>query len=171
MSDWKQVIAKVAPTIATALGGPLAGVAVQALGSVFGVDGATQEEIQQRLAGATSEDLLKLKEAEQKFVLDMKKADIDIMRIDAEDRGSARNRQMQLKDRAPDILAVLITCGFFGVLGYLLKYGVPVQGGEALLVMLGALGAAWGAVVNYYFGSSSGSAQKTELLAARGVTR
>lgn len=37
---------------------------------------------------------------------------------------------------------------------------------EPLLILVGSLSAAFGAVVNFWFGSSSGSAHKSELLAA-----
>ena len=53
------------------------------------------------------------------------------------------------------LLGIGITFGFFGILGWMLAHGIPHTGGEALLVMRGALGAAFGAVINYYFGSSS----------------
>jgi len=36
---------------------------------------------------------------------------------------------------------------------------------QALLIMLGALGAAWGAVVNFYYGSSAGSQAKDAVIA------
>lgn len=88
-------------------------------------------------------------------------------RIDADDRASARAREIAVKDWIPGILAIGVSLGFFGVLGFMLKFGAPKEGGEALMVMLGALGASWGAVMNYYFGSSRSSAVKTELLAGR----
>lgn len=69
--------------------------------------------------------------------------------------------------RIKAVLAVLITVGFFGTLASLIAYGKPAAGGDALLVMLGALGAAFTGVVSYFFGSSSGSAAKTELMARK----
>jgi hypothetical protein len=58
-----------------------------------------------------------------------------------------------------------MTVGFFLVLAWLLAFGMPAQGGEALLVLLGALSSGVSAVLSYYFGSSSGSAWKSKLLA------
>lgn len=60
-------------------------------------------------------------------------------------------------------LAILITLGFFGVITALMTLELQQGGHEVLLVLVGALGAAFGAVINYYFGSSSGSAAKTAL--------
>jgi hypothetical protein len=46
----------------------------------------------------------------------------------------------------------------------MIAYGLPENGGEAMLVMLGTLGTAWGAIVSYYFGSSAGSREKTQAM-------
>ena len=60
-------------------------------------------------------------------------------------------------------LSILITFGFFGVITALMTLEMQQGGHEVLLVLVGALGASFGAVVNYYFGSSSGSAAKTAM--------
>jgi hypothetical protein len=61
-------------------------------------------------------------------------------------------------------LAACITVGFFAVIWLLMTMEGHGNMRDALLIMVGALGAAFGAIVNYYFGSSSGSAEKTSML-------
>ena len=89
---------------------------------------------------------------------------IALLKYEADDVQSARNREVGVKDKVPMILSIGITLGFFSVLGWMLIKGIPQAGGEALLVMLGSLGTAWAAVVGYYFGGSLGSDTKTQLL-------
>jgi hypothetical protein len=55
--------------------------------------------------------------------------------------------------------------GFFGILGFMLLFEVPEKNQTILNVMLGSLGTAWLAGVYYYFGSSTSSDRKTELIA------
>ena len=97
----------------------------------------------------------------------MKELDIDLERIAAGDRDSARQMQRETKDWVPKLLAIVITIGFFGILVWMLVMGMPQTGTEALLMMLGALGTAWTGVVNFYYGSSAGSKAKNDLLAAK----
>ena len=86
------------------------------------------------------------------------------LELEAQDRNSARQREMTVRDHTPAVLAYLITLGFFSILTWMLTHDMPQTGHDALLVMLGSLGTAWAAVVGYYYGSSSGSERKTELL-------
>ena len=165
--DWKQVVGAVAPTLAGALGGPAAGLAVAALSrALLGREDGTEAEVAAAVTGGGAEAVLKLREAEHAFRLEMRKQDNEEERIHAGDRASAREREAKTGDsKTPRRLAVLITVGFFGVLGFLLGAGKPESGGDALMIMLGALGAAWTSVVQYYFGSSVRSAAKDELIA------
>lgn len=168
--DWRALVAAVAPTLATALGGPLAGAAVGAISQqLLGRPDAPQADVIQALQAGGPDALLKLKQAEHEFAQRMRELDIDVDRLHQADRASAREREARTGDTlTPRLLAVLVTAGFFGVLAWLLAVGKPLDGGDALLVMLGALGGAWGSVVAYYFGSSAGSSEKTALLARRG---
>jgi hypothetical protein len=160
------LVRTVAPSIASAVGGPLAGMATRAISeALLGKPDGTEQELENAVASATPEQLLALKKAEQEFAVKMRELDIDLERISNEDRDSARNREVSLRDWTPRVLAGLITVGYFGVLFWMLRFGLPSTGSsEALLVMLGALGTAWGGVVAYYFGSSAGSKEKTEAM-------
>ena len=159
------LLAQVAPTVATALGGPLAGLAVKTLSeAMFGHQDANESEVSAALMSATPEQLQKLKETDATFKLKMKELDIDLEKIAAGDRDSARNMQMHTNDWIPRAMAIMVTFGFFGILAWLLIRGVPPSGSETLIYMLGALGTAWTGIVQFYFGSSAGSKAKTDAL-------
>ncbi len=165
MDQLLNLVRTVAPSIATAVGGPLAGMATRAISeALLGKPDGTENELIDAAAKATPEQLLALKKAEQDFAVRMRELEIDLQRIDAADRNSARDREVKTGDWTPKALAGAVTVGFFGVLGYMIAYGLPSQGGEALLVMLGTLGTAWGGIVSYYFGSSAGSKEKSEAM-------
>jgi hypothetical protein len=159
------LVKTVAPSLATAVGGPLAGMATRAISdALLGKPDGTEDELIDAAAKASPDQLLALKKAEQDFAVRMRELEIDLQRIDAADRNSAREREVKTGDWTPKALAGAVTLGFFGVLGYMIAYGLPTQGGEALLVMLGTLGTAWGGIVSYYFGSSAGSKEKSEAM-------
>jgi hypothetical protein len=70
--------------------------------------------------------------------------------------------------RVQAALAAAVVAGFFTVLILLFVQSDPEgKNGlrEARLIMLGSLTAGFGAVLAYYYGSTSGSDKKTELLA------
>jgi len=161
------LIGSVAPTIATALGGPVAGMAVKAIsGALFGHDSATEDDIRTVLANPTGDQLAALKKIDADFKVQMKALDIDLEKIAAGDRDSARQMQIATKSWLPEVLSILVTVGFFGIIVYILKYGLPESGKEALLLLLGSLGTAWTGVMAFYFGSSAGSQKKTQALTA-----
>lgn len=168
--DFTGIIKTVAPWLGTAIAGPLGGMAVGAIADALGASAQTTDGIKAALSGATPEQMLSLKNADGDFALKMKAlgyADIEKMaQLGNDDRVSARQREMTIKDVTPMILAFVVTLGFFGVLAVLMFYSVPAASRDVLNIMLGSLGTAWTGVVAYYFGSSIGSDRKTELLAA-----
>jgi hypothetical protein len=162
------LLGQVAPTIATALGGPLAGIAVKTLSAVLlGHENGSEDDVKVAIASASPDQLVALKKIDADFKAHMKELDIDLERIAAGDRDSARQMQRETKDWVPKVLAIVITLGFFGILIWMLLNGMPQTGTEALLMMLGALGTAWTGVVNFYYGSSAGSKAKNDILAAK----
>jgi len=161
----KRAIAGTAPKIANALGGPLAGAAVSALAkAIFGTETIDETELEAALVNATPEQIIALKQADHAFRIALRHAAVEEERIHASDRDSARQRQQLMDDWAPSVLGVLIILGFFVVLAAMLLQRLP-QGAETeFSIMLGALATMTAAVVNYFFGSSAGSREKTRLL-------
>lgn len=159
----KQLVGAAAPALGAVFGGPLGGMAGQVLSNALGVKNDPEAIMK---AIGTPEGLIKLKELELEQEKANQQYNIELSKIDADDRNSARQREMNVKDKMPAVLAVFITIGFFGVLAYILVHGVPDQQTEVLWFMLGALSSAWTGVIAYYFGSSSGSKQKTDAMTA-----
>lgn len=167
--DWKSLVGTIAPTLATALGGPMAGMAVKAIaGGLLGDESAGEAEIAAALQGATPADMLRLKEADQSFKLEMEKLGVDLERIAADDRDSARAREIATKDNTPKILAGVIVSGFFATLATIAFVEIPAGAQQPINILLGSLTALLIQVGNYYFGSSAGSKEKTRHLAKKG---
>lgn len=167
--DMKSILATVAPWIGTALGGPLGGMAVTAAADALGLSDKTEAAIKSALGGATPEQMLALKQADNDFSLKMQALNFDsvekIASLGNADRDSARNREIQVKDLTPKILAYLVTAGFFGMLAAMLFKIIPNENRDILNIMLGALSSTFTAVVSYYYGSTRGSEAKSALLA------
>jgi hypothetical protein len=174
--DWKSVVGKIAPALGTALLGPLSGAAISVIGNALGLDEHTEESIKNALSGATPDQLLALKKADQDFEksmaeLGIKKTELafgfdkDMEQIAASDRDSARKREISVGDKTARNLAYAITVGFFGILTALMTHSVPPESKEVLYVMLGSLGTAWTGVIAYYFGSTKHAQVTAEMLA------
>lgn len=171
--DWKKIVGAVAPALGTALGGPLAGLAVSAVSdALLGRPDGSEGEISVALTAGGPDAVLKLKQADQAFAARMRELDIDLEKMHQADRASAREREAKTGDRAtPRWLAGTIVGGFLLMVWYVLSGQVaglkdPVAAG-LIGTLIGYVSAKADQVVSYYFGSSSGSAEKNELLAKR----
>ena len=161
-----ELLKTLAPTLASALLGPLGGVAVTALGSLFNIDNATVATVSKVFQDGklTPEQLSGIKELEMKYKADEAERGFRYAELEFKDRDSARQMQMSTHSTTPTILTYMVTVGFFAILGLML-YDDTVVNSPPLLIMLGSLGTAWTGCISYWFGTTSGSIQKSALLA------
>jgi hypothetical protein len=96
-------------------------------------------------------------------------ASVQMAKIAAADRANARATQSVLRDWVPKVLALSVTFAFFmTVMALVLGWGKSTEPDgikQMLNVLVGTLGTAWVTIINFYFGTSAGSARKTEMLA------
>lgn len=164
-SKIKRAIAGAAPSLARALGGPLAGAAVQQISNaIFGAPDMDESRLSEELGRASPEQWLALQRAERDFARALREAEVEEQRIAAGDRADARARQSAMGDWTPTALGALIIIGFFVVLGAMVTRNLPAGAETEFSIMLGALATMTAAVVNYFFGSSAGSKEKTRLM-------
>ena len=155
-----------APTVATALGGPLAGLAVKFLADKLGVPPEDEEAIVNAVQGMDQATLVQMKQMDVDFQKFLRQNQIDLEKIAADDRNSARNLMIQTKSMVPALLSIGVTAGYFTILTLMLRGELNVGDSQALLLMLGGLGSAWGAIMQYWFGSSASSANKDATIHA-----
>ena len=153
----KNIIGAVAPTLGTAISGPLGGMAMGKIAEVLGVSN-DQKSVQQAIQNATPEQMLELKKAEQEFETQMKKLDVDVFKLETQDKQNARS--MFSKDWTARVIGVAIIGGFLGYI-FLVTLQPPEQNSEALInLVLGYLGGLASAIISFYFGASNTSDKK-----------
>lgn len=179
MSAWStalNVVKTLAPTIATAIGGPLAGGAITALESVFGISPSTdssnddrQSALAAAISGATPEQLAAIRKADQDYALAMAQAGFKdtetLAGLKVQDTISARDMQTANKSPVPAWLTFFVTVGFFGMLAMLFFVNVPEGNKAVIFSFVGTLGTAWLVVMHFWFGSTSDTVQVNDLLA------
>ena len=148
----KQVVGAVAPTLGTALGGPMGGMAANVISEVLGVPN-TPKAIEKAVQEATPAQMLELKKAEQNFELQMKELEIDVFKLEIQDKQDARGKFS--KDWTARIMGIATLGGFLGYI-FLVTIQPPEQNSEALInLVLGYLGGLASAVISFYFGASN----------------
>lgn len=168
MADWKDVINSVAPGLATAIGGPLAGAAVKVIADkVLGTPGASQEEVIQALSSGslTGEQIVALKAAEQQFQLELERIDAARESAGMLDAQSARQQTVALAQAsssiawAAPVISTVIVSGFFACVAmlFIVDRTWDERTANLLNVLFGALIPGFAQVCNYWLGSSAGS--------------
>lgn len=192
--DVLNVLAKLAPTIAAGLGGPLAGTAVTALEELFGITpaaGATVDErkdvVTAAVATASPELLAAIRAKDQDYALAMQQAgfknaaDLADLAFKTEAlyvQDTSDARKINAQNGRVFWLGVIILATFAGLLCASLFGAYALLKGEIHLVDAATVGMVSGfvgtligyaaanaqQVVGYFFGSSHGAAQKVDAL-------
>jgi len=165
--DVKAVIGKVAPLVGTAIGGPFGGIAGAAIKAALGVkdDDAAIEALK-----SDPQAVLKLKEAELQFKQFMRDADLREEDIAAKDRASAR--ELFKVNMWPQItLSTVYNIGYFALLFMFIDLMTSVDAPTldewvkgTIGTLIGILTAAIPQINSFWFGSSTGSKEKTAAL-------
>jgi hypothetical protein len=166
MNDFLQ---KIAPTLLSATLGPMAGVALAGLGKVFGIDSATTKDITKAISEGkiTPDQLAEIKKLEMQMQADEAERGFKYKELEFKDRDSARVNNVAggIQGRLfyMSVILLVITLGCEVTV---LFNGYPPGIPEIIVGrVLGLMDAVAMMVLAYYYGTSSGSAQKTELLA------
>lgn len=165
--DW---LKSIAPTVATALGGPLAGIAVEILGPKLGLGQSTTTAVKNALAQSSlaQEQLNGLKQAEAELQAREMEYGFKFSELEFKDRESARRREIDAGDSwTPRILAAVVALAWVVIQWQIVTGFVAQDMRELVARAMGTLDMALGMVLAYYFGSSAGSRRKTEMMAPK----
>jgi hypothetical protein len=176
--DLKTAIGSFAPTLATMLGGPLAGTAVSALCGAFGLpDGTGQEDLTKiiQTGEMTPEIIASVRAADQKHQETLAQQGIDLAKLNADhdaamevtaaaDRGDARKMQIAQPSLWPGILSAITTAAVLGVIAARM-FGATLPNDSTTIQLIGSLTTGWGICMAYWFGTTRSSQEKNNLLA------
>ena len=151
--DW---LGKIIPTIATCLGGPLGGVAVEAVGSALGLSDKTKASVEKALASnsLTPEQIASLQAADTALKQRLAELGIEAEKLGVQDRADARAMQVATNSRVPAILALTLVGTFLTIICCLLTGDMKLWDNQTLTMLLGQLTGAVTAVTAYYYGAS-----------------
>lgn len=174
--DWKELgskIAGAAPLLGGILGGPAGAGVGQVVSLVAGALGmkpdASAADIAQRIE-MDPEAILKLRELETTHTEQLAKIALEQARMELADRADARAREIAItqttgrRDYQLYILAWLVVVGFGALCAVLMRYTVPEGSSQVVYMLFGSLASGFTLVLQYFFGSSRSSQDKTRLL-------
>lgn len=166
----EEFLAKLAPTVASALLGPFAGVAVDGLTKIFGIEGGTVADVAKVIndGKVTPEQVAEIKKLEMQLVQDEKERGFRYAELEFKDRDSARKANVEGgTQRHMFWLSVLLLIITMGCEISVLFNGYPDDKLPEMVVgrILGLMDAVCMMVLAYHYGTTSNSLVKTNLLA------
>ncbi|QTA90523.1 hypothetical protein [Desulfonema magnum] len=164
--DWKDLGTRIVQNGAPLLGGVLGcprGVALGRLvAPMFGADPDEPDDIAERMA-ADPDAYTKLSKFQLEHHSELEKLILTDMQASWQRETESPLAKDQI--RWPMYtLATIIVIGFLALMGFLMKIEIPEGSKEAAYLLFGTLSASFGAVVNFFFGSSKGSSDKNSII-------
>lgn len=161
--DWKKIIGSVAPTIGAALGGPFGGIAGKFVADALGVE---PDALPETVTNSDPDTLFKIKSLENDFKVQMAELGIQEEQLHHEDRDSARQMAVQTSLKPQATIATVFIIGFIVTLYGVFSGEVDLTPQQAQManILIGILSAGIMQIMNFFFGSSSGSKEKTAQL-------
>jgi hypothetical protein len=157
--EWLKAIA---PTIFTAISGPLGGLAYEAISKVFNISADDAKDLLES-GKMTSDQIAQVKVAEIQLKQTEETLGLNFEQLMVNDRTSARSMEVATKSNIPPILAAFIVGGFL-IITAMKVGGAPIASDPMINDLFTTLRDGVIMVLSYYFGSSSGSQRKDELL-------
>ena len=162
-----ELLKSLAPLLGTAIAGPFGGVAATFIASKLGLSGSSVQSVSEAIQSGTltPEQISSIRLAEIEFKKWMGDNNLKSEQLVVQNTQGARDMQTAVRSNIPGTLAIVIVSGFFAILICMMLGLLKVSDQQSLLILLGALSAGFGSVLNFYFGSSHGSQNKDALLA------
>ena len=93
--------------------------------------------------------------------------------VAASDRNSARHMHETVRDLSTPILSYMVVLAFFATVYILLTQTVEIQTEmrDVVMVLIGTLATSFTQVLNFRFGTSAGSKEKTDIIKRLGGTQ
>ena len=147
----KTLIGGIAPTIGSAMGGPLGGMAGKVIADVLGCE-PTPASIEQAMQTVTPDQLAEIKKAELAFESRMKELDVDLFALETADVQDARKYfSKDWTSKSIALIMILFFCAYIAMITIM----PPEQNSMELInLVLGYMGGLVSAVISFYFGSS-----------------
>lgn len=105
---------------------------------------------------------LRLNELESNKEIRLAELAQDEFKTEADDKKNARAEHKQ--SCMPSLLSLLLTCFIAGIVWLLFYVTMPDGSKEVLFMLLGIVVKEWGGSMQYWFGTTRGSEEKTRLL-------
>ncbi len=169
--DWLATLKSLAPTVASAMFGPLGGAAVAAVGDLLGVSNATKDKISEIIQAGqmTPEQVGKIKELELEYQNNEKERGFRYAELSFKDRDSARQANVQGGTQKMLFwMSIILLTATLGCEILVLFRGYPKEIPEIIVGrVLGLMDAVAMLVLSYWYGTTNGSSEKSALLAAK----